>query len=365
MSQRASVRQPLVVLSRTARPHARVVQKVLPLKNGRLLLLSDVNKSGFRIMASSGNQNEAANAAMRQGLPLAKKRASAFPESGARKTAACAQRRSDGFTLIELLVVIAIIAILAAMLLPALARSKSQAQGIGCMNNSKQLSVAWRQYCEDNRQVLPYGYSSDYPAYVWSGSNLYDESDTPTDPGNWNAAAGIEKSCIFPYCGKSDGIWHCPADMSYGINPQHQQVPRPRSYSMSNWVGGNGDDPGNGYKGSWGLNVNFPVLRKLTDFRTPANTFVLLDESEHTINDGYFVVDPDGWTGAPNASEDIVDYPSVRHNNAAGFSFGDGHSEIHQWKDRHIYSPPPSYPIVTLPYSPDVFWLQSHTTNPP
>jgi prepilin-type processing-associated H-X9-DG protein len=84
-------------------------------------------------------------------------------------------------------------------------------------------------------------------------------------------------------------------------------------------------------------------------------------------------VEDDGWTGKPNASEEIVDYPSARHNNAAGFSFGDGHSEIHQWKDRHIYGLPSTYPntplsdypIATLPDSSDVFWLQSHTTNPP
>jgi prepilin-type processing-associated H-X9-DG protein len=76
-------------------------------------------------------------------------------------------------------------------------------------------------------------------------------------------------------------------------------------------------------------------------------------------------VEDDGWTGSPNASEQIVDYPSARHNNAAGFSFGDGHSEIHQWKDKHIYAPAANYPELTVPFSPDVFWLQSHTTAPP
>jgi prepilin-type processing-associated H-X9-DG protein len=67
----------------------------------------------------------------------------------------------------------------------------------------------------------------------------------------------------------------------------------------------------------------------------------------------------------PNATEEIVDYPSARHVNAAGFSFADGHSEIHQWRDHNIYAPPADYPEATLPFSADVFWLQSHTTSPP
>jgi prepilin-type N-terminal cleavage/methylation domain-containing protein len=274
---------------------------------------------------------------------------------------------NHGFTLIELLVVIAIIAILAAMLLPALSRAKAQSQGIGCMNNSKQLTLAWRMYSDDNKEVLLFGYSDTaYPTLVWSGPNGYDESETPTDPGNWDFADGVGKSLMWPYCGKSIGIWHCPADTSFGINPQKVQVPRPRSYSMSNWVGGNGDAAYDNYKGGWGTDANWQVFRKLTDITQPgpANTFVLLDERQNSINDGYFVVEMDGYTGTPNTTEEIVDFPASYHNNAGGFSFADGHSEIHQWKDQKIINPP-VIQITPDPKSLDVFWMQFHSTRVP
>jgi prepilin-type N-terminal cleavage/methylation domain-containing protein len=270
-------------------------------------------------------------------------------------------RPQKGFTLIELLVVIAIIAILAAMLLPALHRAKCKAHGIGCMNNTRQLALAWRLYAEDNRDTLPFAYSVAANAnYVWVQGILDDT--IPTMPDNWNYDTTIKKGVIWPYCGNSLGIWHCPADTSYGQNPQGQRVPR-RSVSMSNWVGGNGDSPQNGYKGYWGLgSPKSIVFRKLSEMISPgpAMTFVILDERWDSINDGYFVTEMDGY---PNpAMTKIVDYPASYHCGSCGFAFADGHSEIHRWRDPRT-TPPLRTGLqlnVPSPNNKDVVWMQQH-----
>jgi len=275
------------------------------------------------------------------------------------------QSRTRGFTLIELLVVIAIIAILAAMLLPALSKAKIRSQGIGCMNNTRQLTYAWRMYAEDNREVLPFAYATTAAAapYVWVPGILDDVNPAAAD--NWNLDLTLRKSILWPYCGNSVGIWHCPADTSYGINNLGQSVPRVRSVTMSNWVGGNGNSPETGYKGYWGLSSpKSIVFRKSTQMNHPgpAMTFVLLDERQDSINDGYFVTEMDGY---PNeATTKIVDYPASYHNKAAGFAFADGHSEIHKWRDPRTYPPiRTGLPLnVPSPNNQDVTWMRDHSS---
>ncbi len=273
--------------------------------------------------------------------------------------------RPGGFTLIELLVVIAIIGLLAALLLPALAKSKLKAQAIQCMNNHRQLCLAWRMYSDDNQDRLLYA-SEDYAnpatlAETWVTGTL---NFSPWNPSNWDPNQDITQSPLWPYCGRNLGIWKCPSDRSF-VEVGGECKPRVRTMSMNIFLGGWG-----GTDGNWGPAFSdYLIYLKQGELQVPgpAKIFVFLDMRPDSIDMGNFGTRMAGYPNAPSRYG-FFDLPGFYHHLAGGFSFADGHSELRRWRDPRTTPPLVEGGLVPdmfdSPNNPDVAWLQDRASRP-
>jgi prepilin-type N-terminal cleavage/methylation domain-containing protein/prepilin-type processing-associated H-X9-DG protein len=252
----------------------------------------------------------------------------------------------SGFTLIELLVVIAIIAILAAMLLPALAKAKAKAQSTFCLNNLKQLQLGWKLYETDNNGYFPANTSHTIGGHPQNVSNSWVLGNAQYGQNTSNIISGS----LYSFA-SSTAIYHCHADKAAAQG--NASLLHTRSYSVEGWLGANFN-----FGGDWIWPSPYPTTYayktrdSILTQPGPADVFAFIDDNELTIDDGIFVIGEEDW----------YDCPADRHNQGANLSFLDGHAEHHRWRSPKNHAANWMRPMDPNASgdAPDHSWLVAH-----
>jgi len=286
------------------------------------------------------------------------------PASRPRSTARLAPHRLNtrGFTLLELMVAAGIIALLAGLLLPALSQTRERGQTLVCLNNLRQLTLAWHLYADDHEGRLPHNFGvADTTKTIENGTFLNWVNNVMSwelDSNNTNQV-GLTRGGLGPYLGGAAlRLYRCPADRALSTLQRNAGwAGRVRSVSMNAMVGEAGEFT------RQGRNANNPAYRqffKLSDIPQPSQIFALIDEHPDSINDGYFL--------NRLADEEWLDLPASNHGRAANLSFADGHMATRTWI--HPSTRPPAKPdAAALPFAvptdepSDYRWLMERTTT--